>query len=53
LVRSKSSDLFTAQAPSHLVEVYCFKVIYHEIFNNSAKEKVSTILNKWLVEHLK
>jgi alpha-beta hydrolase superfamily lysophospholipase len=53
LVRSKSSDLFAVQAPSHLVEAHCFKEMYHEILNDPEKEKVFIILNQWLAAHLK
>jgi alpha-beta hydrolase superfamily lysophospholipase len=53
LVRSKSSDLFSEQAPSNLVEAHCFKEMYHEIMNDPEKEKVFTILNQWLVANLK
>ena len=53
LVRSKSSDLFSEQAPSNLVEAHCFKEMYHEILNDPEKEKVFTILNQWLVANLK
>ncbi|MFN4899077.1 MAG: lysophospholipase [Burkholderiales bacterium] len=53
LVRSKSSDLFSEKAPSHLVEAHCFKEMYHEILNDPEKEKVFTILNQWLAANLK
>ena len=53
LVRSKSSDLFSEQAPSHLVEAHCFKEMHHEILNDPEKEKVFTILNQWLAANLK
>ena len=53
LVRAKSSDLFAECAPSHLVEAHCFKDMYHEILNDPEKEKVLTILVRWLDAHLK
>lgn len=50
LVNPRGSRAFAAAAPPNVVTSYCFKDLFHEIFNELDSEQVFQTLKQWLDE---
>jgi alpha-beta hydrolase superfamily lysophospholipase len=48
LVDPDASAAFAARAPASVVHAHCFAPMYHEIFNDTQRQQVFTVLKRWL-----